>query len=323
MPENVQSTHPVRLQNGVLLHEVGDSIQQFAPILWQLVSSLDACKVGFQVWDGLGRSAFRNRAATLLQGIDHFHLNGPYNQHPIGARLEKIPGERWINIYESRTQEGFKVEVRVDVTDLMKKITSLEQENRYLAQLSATDPLTGLANRRHCNELLATEWLRAARNNEHLSVLMIDIDFFKRFNDNYGHLAGDECLQGVAEALKDSVHRAGDVVARYGGEEFIMVIPGANEEEACEAAERCMKSVARAAIPHITSPVASVITVSIGVASGRADATRSVFTLVNAADAAMYRAKSAGRDCYRLALDGDWDIGKDTPRTVPAPLGDC
>ena len=146
MAENVRSADPGTVNNSVLLHEVGDSIQRFAPVLWQLVSSLDACKVGFQVWDGLGRSAFKNRAALSLQDTHrfHHHLNGSDRAHYVGTRLAKIPGERWINVYESRTQEGFKVEVRIDVTDLMQKINSLEQENRYLAQLS------GSVHRRKC-----------------------------------------------------------------------------------------------------------------------------------------------------------------------------
>lgn len=309
-------------KEAIPLEELGGVIQHFAPMLWQLLACLEVMDVGFEVWDGLGRSAFRNRAGTRLDGVDHFEkADGDVVQPDyMGAHLMRVQGDRWISVYEARIADGFKVELRIDVTELIEKVVQLEKENRSLLELSITDPLTGLANRRHCEELLATEWMRAARNNENLSLLMIDIDYFKRFNDNYGHLAGDDCLRKVANALKSSLRRAGEFVARYGGEEFILLMPGADEEEACAVAERCLDAMVEAAIPHVTSPVASMVTVSIGVACARADATQSALTLVDAADAAMYRAKSAGRACYRLATDVDWGIDKDTPRTVPAPL---
>lgn len=308
--------------DGIAPDDLDGAIQHFAPMLWQLLACLDVMDIGFEVWDELGRSAFRNRAGERLGGTNH--LRGaaaePGQAGSPGTNLLRVHGDRWVNVYESRTAEGFKVELRMDVTDLIEKVVRLEKENRSLLELSITDPLTGLANRRHCDELLTTEWMRAARNNEPVSLLMIDIDYFKRFNDNYGHLAGDDCLRRVAMVLRQCLRRAGEFVARYGGEEFILVMPGADEDEACAAAQRCLDAMAEVAIPHATSPVASVVTVSIGVSCARAEASQSAYTLVDAADTAMYRAKSAGRACYQFATDGDWGIGKDTPRTVPAPL---
>lgn len=234
--------------------------------------------------------------------------------------LQELVGSLWINTYETRTPEGYLVTAQVDVTKLVRKARELEIANHHLAQQSSMDKLTGLANRRRFDEALATEWQRAARSGTPLSLLMIDIDHFKLFNDNYGHVAGDGCLRRVASVLERCVRRAGEMAARYGGEEFVLLLPGADMAYACETAQKCMDLMEIEAVPHVSSCTGSQVTFSIGVASLLPDAQRDPSTLVNAADAAMYRAKSDGRARFKVADQADWDIDKDTPRTQPIPL---
>jgi diguanylate cyclase (GGDEF)-like protein len=189
-----------------------------------------------------------------------------------------------------------------------------------LARQSATDGLTGITNRRQFDEVLLQEWSRAARAGTSLGLLIVDIDHFKRFNDQYGHVAGDECLRRVARLLEGCVRRAGERVARYGGEEFVILLPGADLAQAEELAQRCLDAIAIVALPHVASPTADHVTFSIGIAQVVPDPLRDATRLVNAADAAMYRAKSSGRDRYVVAGQADWDIDKDAPRTQAGDL---
>jgi diguanylate cyclase (GGDEF)-like protein len=171
----------------------------------------------------------------------------------------------------------------------------LRRLQRRLIEVSTTDAVTGLANRRRFDEVLAGEWSRAERNRTPLSVLLIDIDFFKRYNDLYGHLAGDECLRRVAAALARQV-RAGELVARYGGEEFVLVLPGTWPGECRTVAARLRDAVRALAIPHDASDVAPHVTVSIGAAGVTPHANDTPAGMLAAADRALYRAKAEGRD---------------------------
>jgi len=183
------------------------------------------------------------------------------------------------------------------------------------------DSLTGVANRRKFDEMLSIEWQRAARSGGSLSLLLVDIDHFKRFNDHYGHVAGDECLRKVAHLLAGCVRRAGELLARYGGEEFVLLLPGADMEHARDLAERCLQAIHRAHIPHGSSPTCDHVTFSIGVAQVYPAGARDPEGLVNAADTAMYRAKMDGRARFEVAGQADWDIDKDAPRSHAGQLG--
>ncbi len=154
--------------------------------------------------------------------------------------------------------------------------------------------------RRRFDDRLATEWLRCGRHHLPLCVILIDIDHFKLYNDHYGHLAGDECLRRVAQLLQACTRRADEVAARFGGEEFVLLLPDVGREAAVAVAQRCMQSLREAALTHARSPTAPVITFSMGIASmvPRADAASA--TLVQAADAALYRAKSGGRNRFEV-----------------------
>ncbi len=192
--------------------------------------------------------------------------------------------------------------------------------NEKLAHQSATDGLTGITNRRRFDEIMEVEWLRAARAGTSLGLLVVDIDYFKRFNDHYGHVAGDECLRRVAQLLQTCVRRAGELVARYGGEEFAILLPGAGIAQARELAQRCLEGVAGMGLPHAASPTTDHVSFSIGIAQVIPVAAQAPTSLVNAADAAMYRAKTAGRARYAVAGLADWEIDKDAPRSQAADL---
>lgn len=182
-----------------------------------------------------------------------------------------------------------------------QRTLELEAANQQLEALSATDGLTGLANRRRFDAYWAEEWQRALRTVAPLAVIMIDVDHFKAYNDHYGHQQGDACLRRVGEALRLNVRRAGELVARYGGEEFVVVMPGATVEQALQMAEAVHAAIRDARIAHAASPVAAELTVSLGVAVGTPHATDLPDRLVQAADAALYEAKRQGRNRTVLA----------------------
>lgn len=184
---------------------------------------------------------------------------------------------------QSYTQE---LELRV-----VERTEALEAANRQLEILSVTDPLTGLANRRRFDAVLATECARAARSGQPVALLMMDVDHFKNFNDEYGHQAGDGCLRQVAAALRACARRAGDLPARYGGEEFAVIAAGTDAVAALALAEKMRRHIEALEIAHRDAP-AGVVTISIGVASGRC----SPDELLRDADRALYRAKQAGRN---------------------------
>lgn len=172
--------------------------------------------------------------------------------------------------------------------------------NLELERLAQQDSLTGLANRRHFDHSLAREWERLRRENRSMAVLFIDVDFFKPYNDTYGHAAGDDCLERVGKALATAARRPGDLVARYGGEEFVVLLPGTELAGAREVAERILQEVDALALPHAGSQVASHVTVSIGVAVRLPSAGEPPQVLLDAADKAVYAAKRAGR--HRVVL---------------------
>ncbi|RDJ99093.1 sensor domain-containing diguanylate cyclase [Paraburkholderia lacunae] len=164
-----------------------------------------------------------------------------------------------------------------------------------LKRLATTDPLTGVANRRAFDAALTAHWQRAVHDRSPLSLLMIDIDFFKRFNDHHGHVEGDRCLVLVAECLTRTVRRANDLVARYGGEEFVVLLPETDAASAAHVAQRMCDAVAALAIPNGGAPHMANVTISVGVASLVIETGAEMTDLTKAADHALYLAKAAGR----------------------------
>ena len=178
----------------------------------------------------------------------------------------------------------------------VKTHLTLKAQADMLRQYVYIDGLTGVRNRRSFDEQLASEWGRAMRDATALSVVMIDVDFFKRYNDHYGHLAGDACLRSVASALRQATKRPGDLVARYGGEEFACLLPGTPLEGALVVAQQMGAGVEALGLAHAASSVGPSVTVSLGVCSIHGREPGSAHALLLAADAQLYRAKASGRN---------------------------
>ena len=190
---------------------------------------------------------------------------------------------------------------------LLKERAQLERANQELKFLSSVDGLTGIPNRRCFDQFLSRQWSLATRNREPLALIMCDIDFFKAYNDTYGHLDGDDCLKEVAAALKNSLKREIDFVARYGGEEFVAVLSNTDLEGATKIAETLRANVENLEIPHRLSSITPNVTISLGVAIGYANSAALPQTLIEAADNALYQAKQDGRNRCKLA---PYPVGK-------------
>jgi diguanylate cyclase (GGDEF)-like protein len=201
---------------------------------------------------------------------------------------------------EYQRLKGYAAQVEQKNEELTQIRRKLTESNAQLERLSTLDTLTGLANRRRFDEVLLHEWRRAAREGTSLSLVFCDIDFFKDFNDSYGHLAGDECLVKVARAVSGVSNRPGDLAARYGGEEFVLILPGTGEEGATTLAERLRTRVVELRIPHAGSRIAPHLTISLGVASAVPRPGSEPAELLDLADRAVYMAKEEGRNRVKV-----------------------
>lgn len=203
-----------------------------------------------------------------------------------------------------------KEELREASLELDRRLTALEdlqqqleEKNEQLLMLSTTDGLTGLMNRRRFDELYCEEWQRGVRNRQYLSILLIDIDHFKVYNDEYGHLVGDECLKTVAKALTKVPRRYVDKVARFGGEEFVVLLPDTDLRGGEELAEKVRESIYALDIEHPGGNGREKrVTVSIGVSSTQPVVEKYPAELLNTADKKLYQAKDAGRNCWASGM---------------------
>lgn len=218
----------------------------------------------------------------------------------------------WVGgAYSRRLQQELDEQVRLrgEITQanqgleakVAERTAELQAANQQLEVLSNTDGLTGLSNRHRFDQVWAQEWQRAVRQGLPLAVVMIDVDHFKLYNDQFGHPAGDECLRRVAAVLAHSVRRAGELAARYGGEEFVVVLPGLDANGALQEAERIRTEVSALGIPHTGSSAGAVVTVSLGVASRVPQREEGLYLLLQEADDALYQAKHGGRNRVGLA----------------------
>jgi hemerythrin len=220
-----------------------------------------------------------NATAALLQALHNlYHVLSEQNRDlaDANAQLEVRVAERTRALAEANA--------------------ALVQANGQLEKISRTDGLLGIANRQCLNERLNQEWLRARRERTPLALLMLDADYFKLYNDTYGHQAGDCCLKAIAQAARSALHRPADTLARYGGEEIAVLLPNTELAGACVVAENIAAQLSAMHIPHSASPVADHVTVSIGVTTMVPNETNSVEQLIAAADRALYQAKHQGRN---------------------------
>lgn len=213
--------------------------------------------------------------------------------------------ERWLQLSSKPTSErrnGAVIWIGyiVDITRVKQIETELVEANCQLKKLSITDGLTGLANRRQLDDTLRGEWARYTRTEKPFALILIDVDFFKSYNDQYGHQMGDVCLKRIGAVIKKSTHRAGDLAARYGGEEFVIIAIDTTLAGALEMAENIRRSIESLAIRNENTPLGTV-TVSIGVAAVEHHEYPDHQRLLKAADAALYQAKTDQRNCVRSA----------------------
>ena len=183
-----------------------------------------------------------------------------------------------------------------EINERKKAQIALELANQELQRLAILDDLTKIANRRRFEEYIEQEWYILKREQLPLSLIMIDVDYFKLYNDNYGHIKGDDCLKMIAQAIAYTLNRPGDLSARYGGEEFAVILPNTKIEGAVKVAEKILLEVHKLKIEHLKSDVSKYVTISMGVASIVPIKELSPKFLINAADKALYEAKKQGRD---------------------------
>jgi diguanylate cyclase (GGDEF)-like protein/PAS domain S-box-containing protein len=220
--------------------------------------------------------------------------------------LTKDGGYIWIRdvVHVVRGQNG-DVEALVgfmfDISERKRNEEDLLRLQKELEELSYRDGLTEVPNRRMFDVTLEREWANARRSNRPLSLIMLDIDFFKEYNDHYGHLAGDEALKRVATLLGGAANRPRDFVARYGGEEFVIVLPETNAESVEVIAEKCRCLILDAMIPHQRSTVDPYLTISLGAGTIVPDANDQSTAFVDAVDKMLYRAKQRGRNCVEYS----------------------
>jgi two-component system, chemotaxis family, response regulator WspR len=178
-------------------------------------------------------------------------------------------------------------------------LAELELKNEELRRIALIDGLTGIANRRYFDDFSNREWRRAIRESTPFAIIMIDIDFFKLYNDSYGHQKGDDCLRSVAQALAGALRRPSDLIARYGGEEFVAILPNTKEDGARIVAEYMEKNITKLKIRHNKSQVSDTITVSMGIGSVTPKRGSDVLELLSLVDKALYEAKRQGRKCIK------------------------
>lgn len=178
----------------------------------------------------------------------------------------------------------------------MRNHLELKRQRDMLRDVALVDGLTGVGNRRRFDDVFKREWRRSARDGTPLTVVMADIDFFKGYNDTYGHQQGDACLRTVAQAMAAVVNRPGDLVARYGGEEFVCLLPNTDADGGREVGERLRAAVEALNLPHKASKVCDHVTISVGTASQVPDLSGNPQDILGDADYCLYQAKRAGRN---------------------------
>lgn len=242
---------------------------------------------------------FRSRATLLLVGLAAALYVACHLAFPPGATPIAIPEATSRLMYVASAVGTVVVTGAFSYLcrrEIDRAESALIQSNRSLEQLTSVDTVTGLANRRALDAYLADEWSRLERHGGSASVALVDVDCFKAYNDHYGHLAGDRCLQRVAETLRTAMGHLGGLIARYGGEEFVIVLPETSEESAAGVAEHARALIMGLGIPHGCGSVAPVVTVSIGVASGGVEELSHFQALLHRADTALYAAKRQGKN---------------------------
>lgn len=293
-----------KLQSGVLVIDADGRVRLLNAWLRKSMSSCPDATEGMALLELFPELAGSRLQRAIEQGLQRglpAVLSPGLNPHPLPLITQGSDGpspmSQAVQVIPLLL-EGVRycVVAVTDVSASMRRETLLRDQAEKLSSLSLTDELTGVANRRRLNQYLDDELRRAKRTQRPLSVILIDIDHFKDYNDHYGHLAGDDCLVRISRALQAMVQRGGDLLARYGGEEFCVVLGDTDESAARSVAENLRAQVEALRLSHPCSSTGRLVTISLGVAGWHASTPDSATGLLLKADRALYRAKQGGRN---------------------------
>ena len=276
-------THVGNMQHHPLFH----ASMMYAVIIIYAFAGLRFYSAVIAGWSGGLIAAFMS--LLTHQEIDWTVLHRTYT-------FSSLLGMSLAYAIDRQHRENYLQNCIIEVTQ-----AELTQQAEELSRLSQQDSLTGLANRRHLNEVLEKEWRWAQRHHMPMTIMMIDIDYFKAYNDTLGHLAGDECIKRISHSLKTVTSRSHDLAARYGGEEFMLVLPMTDVHEAQALSRHVISLIRQLNIPHPASQVSDVVTISTGVATLIPTQEDDLAEFIVRADRALYLAKSEGRNQYQIA----------------------
>ena len=238
---------------------------------------------------------YASQEKCQIESLEKTQRYGPYEKEYLHADGHMVPVRLSGQIVEIDGDQYIWSSVE-DISERKLAEAELARLYKEVEQLSLLDGLTGIANRRMFDQTLDREWGHAKRDQSPLSLILLDIDFFKEYNDYYGHLQGDECLKQVAEALKEVTKRSTDLVSRYGGEEFVFILPETNGTNALHIAEQCLSAIKQQKMPHLPSISGDVVTVSAGVSTCIPVGEIQSSALIERADKLLYQAKKNGRN---------------------------
>ena len=264
---------------------------------WLVANPMATMTVGETKESLEGKLLFQqlNLRSHLFEGLFDLFVQVVENCIVVNKEHYYIGDRSWFHIVAVKLGDGFAMTFR-DISEYKQMELDLKEVNEKLQRQANIDSLTQIANRRRFDEYLSQEWYRCARELESLSLILCDVDYFKFYNDAYGHQAGDRCLYEVAQGMRSIVKRPADVVFRYGGEEFAVILPFTKGEGALKVAEAIREAILQLQIPHDLSQVSHHVTLSLGVSSIIPNLDSNFESLIEAADRALYEAKALGRD---------------------------